>query len=195
MGRPRLPIGAHGRIRVYKLGPRRYRARAKFRDHDGVVREIERTGPCRAAAEIMVKTALRERGRAARDGEITGDTTVADLGELWLREFDRAVRLGRRSPTTAEAYRYRFERHVRDGIGALLVSRWRARFGGAARLDQAASGHERQSSCGLREIARRRGSWSSSFSAPPAENSRGVRSVAPAPRRKIMKSGCRGSRQ
>jgi integrase len=43
------------------------------------------------------------------------------LGELWLAEIDRAVRLGKRSPTTAQQYRYRFERHVRDGLGRLRV--------------------------------------------------------------------------
>ncbi|MEJ3652543.1 site-specific integrase [Actinomycetes bacterium KLBMP 9759] len=103
----------------------------QVRDHDGVLREVERTGPSRTGAEIRLKSALLERGRTVRDGEITGDTTVVALGELWLQEFDRAVRLGKRSPTTAEAYRYRFDRHVRNGIGALLVRELRT-----SRLDR-----------------------------------------------------------
>ncbi|HZG91311.1 MAG TPA: hypothetical protein VEZ42_13955, partial [Pseudonocardia sp.] len=53
--------------------------------------------------------------------EISGDTTVRTLGDAWLSEIDRAILLGKRSPTTAQAYRYRFERHVRDGIGELRV--------------------------------------------------------------------------
>jgi hypothetical protein len=72
-------------------------------------------------AENLLKVALRDRGRAARDGEITGDTSVRELGELWLSEIDRAVQLGKRSPTTAHQYRYRFDRHVRDGLGMVRV--------------------------------------------------------------------------
>lgn len=121
MARPPLPIGTHGRIRIYQLGPKRFRARTNYRDHDGVVRDVERTAQSRAAAENTLRVALRDRGRVTRDGEIDGDSTVAALGELWLAEIDRAVRLGKRSPTTAEAYRYRYNRHVRDGLGMLRV--------------------------------------------------------------------------
>jgi integrase len=121
MGRPPLPIGTHGQIRVYRLGPGRFRARAWIRDHDGVVRDIERTGTSRADAMNLLKVAARDRGRVTRDGEITGDSTVVALGALWLGEIDRAVAQGKRSPTTAHQYRYRFDRHVRDGIGQLRV--------------------------------------------------------------------------
>ncbi|MFE7200704.1 tyrosine recombinase XerC [Pseudonocardia alni] len=121
MARPPLPIGTHGRIRVYQLGQKRYRARTSYRDHDGVVRDVERTGPSRSGAENALRLALRDRGRVSQGGEVTRDSTVRELGELWLAEMDRAVRLGKRSPTTAEAYRYRWDRHVRDGVGMLRV--------------------------------------------------------------------------
>ena len=121
MARPPLPIGTHGRIRIYQLGPKRFRARTNYRDHDGVIRDVERTAQSRAAAENTLRAALRDRGRVSRDGEIDRDSTVRVLGELWLAEIDRAVQLGKRSPTTAEAYRYRWDRHVRDGLGSLRV--------------------------------------------------------------------------
>ncbi len=121
MARPPIPLGTHGRIRVEQLGPKRHRARAKVRDHDGVVREIERTARSATAAENLVKEAVRDRGRAGHDGDITGESTVRALGELWLAEIDRSVTLGKRSPTTAQQYRYRYERHIRDGIGALRI--------------------------------------------------------------------------
>jgi integrase len=121
MARPRLPLGTHGEIRVESVRSGRYRARAKVRDHDGVVREIERTATSRAAARARLVEAVRDRDRAARDGEITGESTVRALGELWLADIDRAVAQGKRSPTTAQQYRYRFNRHVRDGVGALRV--------------------------------------------------------------------------
>lgn len=121
MARPPLPLGTHGRIRVEKLGPKRFRARAKFRDHDGVVREVERTGSSATAAENLLKVAVRDRGRTGHDGDITGDSTVRALGELWLAEIERSVTMGKRSPTTAQQYRYRFERHIRDGLGSLRI--------------------------------------------------------------------------
>jgi integrase len=85
------------------------------------VRDVERTGPSISAAENLLKIALRDRGRGARDGEVTDDSTVRELGELWLAEIDRAVRPGKRSPTTAQQYRYRFDRHVRNGVGMLRL--------------------------------------------------------------------------
>jgi integrase len=121
MARPPIPLGTHGRIRVEHLGPKRFRARAKVRDHDGVVREIERTARSSTAAENLVKEVVRDRGRAGRDGDITAESTVRELGELWLAEIDRSVKLNKRSPTTAQQYRYRYERHIRDGIGALRI--------------------------------------------------------------------------
>jgi integrase len=121
MARPPLPIGTHGQIRLYRLAQRRWRARTKFRDHDGVVREVERTGTSRADAEQRLKLAVRDRGRATAAGEITGDTKVAALGTLWLAEINRAVAQGKRSPTTAHQYRYRFDRHVEGGLGQLRI--------------------------------------------------------------------------
>ena len=35
MGRPRLQIGTHGNIRTEQLGPKRWRARCRYRDFDG----------------------------------------------------------------------------------------------------------------------------------------------------------------
>lgn len=121
MARPPLPIGTHGRIRVYRLGTKRYRARTQIRDHDGVIRHVERIGTSDAGARQLLITALSERGRAARDGEITADSTVRELGALWLGEIERAVKLGKRSPNTLALYRLQYDRHVRDGVGRLRV--------------------------------------------------------------------------
>ena len=50
MARPPLPIGAWGKIRTEKLGPNRHCARARFRDYDGVTRDVQATGPTGPAA-------------------------------------------------------------------------------------------------------------------------------------------------
>lgn len=109
MARPPPLIGTHGRIRIYKLGPKRYRARTQFRDHDGVIRHVERVGSSSAGAEQTSLAALRDRGRATRSGEISADSTIRELGVLWLPEIERAVSLCKRSPNTLALYRLRFD--------------------------------------------------------------------------------------
>jgi hypothetical protein len=116
---------------VYRLGPKRYRARTQVRDHDGVIRDVERTGSSAAAAENLLRVAVRDRGRVVRNAEINGESTIQALGMHWLAEIDRLVAAGKRSPTTAQLYRYDFDRYVRDGIGALRV-----RELSVSRLDQ-----------------------------------------------------------
>lgn len=115
MGRPPLPLGTYGAIRVYELGPGRFRARAKYRDYDGVTRLVERVGTSRTGAKNNLKEALRDRGRAAHDGEVTADTTVAAVGELWLRDIDESDRAIR----TKVTYRDVWNRCLRPAVGAL----------------------------------------------------------------------------
>ena len=50
MGRPPLPVGTYGKIRVYEMGEKRYRACTLYRDYDGVTRPVERIGRSRTAA-------------------------------------------------------------------------------------------------------------------------------------------------
>ncbi|MEV6816488.1 site-specific integrase, partial [Micromonospora sp. NPDC051296] len=50
MARPELPIGTSGKIRTERLGPGRFRARVRFRDYDGVTRDIEVTNTTGPAA-------------------------------------------------------------------------------------------------------------------------------------------------
>lgn len=58
--------------------PARVRARAHFRDYDGVVRQVTKFGPSKAAAERALKLALRDR-MARGDSDIGSNTTVAVL--------------------------------------------------------------------------------------------------------------------
>src|SRR4051795_3910222 len=85
MARPPLPIGTWGNIRVEKLGANRYCARARFRDYDGKTRDVEATGPTGPAAIRALKEKLRDRV-APNDDEITRETYVSTLAELWIEE-------------------------------------------------------------------------------------------------------------
>jgi integrase len=117
VGRPPLPVGTHGKITVYEMGPNSYRARTRYRDYDGISRPVERVGRSRTAATNKLKEALRDRGRAALDGEITADTKVSAVAELWFRDVedsDRALR-------TKVTYRENWERHLKAAVGELRV--------------------------------------------------------------------------
>ena len=61
MARPPLPIGTWGNIRTEKLGPTRYCARARFRDHDGKTRDVEATDTTGPAAIRALRAKLRDR--------------------------------------------------------------------------------------------------------------------------------------
>ena len=61
MARPPLPLGTHGRIRIYRT-TNGYRARTMVRDYDGRTRQLERNDPTKTAAGTAVKIAVRDRG-------------------------------------------------------------------------------------------------------------------------------------
>jgi integrase len=117
MGRPPLPVGTYGRIKVDKLDERRFRARAKYRDYDGVTRKVERAGTSRTAAENNLKQALRDRAHVSADGEITARTKVTRLAELWLRDIDESDRAIR----TKITYRDVWERCLSASVGELRI--------------------------------------------------------------------------
>lgn len=115
MGRPPLPVGAHGKIRFYDLTTGGVRAMTKVRDADGVTRPVERSGKSRAAAERALKSHLRTR-QAPTGGEITADTRVEKLVERFLAETKR-----RRKGTTYDTYEMHARNHVVPALGQLRV--------------------------------------------------------------------------
>jgi integrase len=117
MGRPPLPVGTYGRIQVYPLSWGGFRARVRYRDYDGVTRHIERAGSSRTGAENNLKEALRDRARVSADGEITEQTKVSKLAELWLRDIDESDRAIR----TKITYRDTWNRCLAGPIGELRI--------------------------------------------------------------------------
>ncbi|WP_141581259.1 tyrosine recombinase XerC [Actinomadura sp. WMMA1423] len=117
MGRPPLPVGTAGKVRFQKLGPRRIRARASYRDHDGEVREITRYGTTQAAAERRLKEAIRDRVGPPAGGEITAETRLRDAAKLWQAEIAESETL---TPQTREIYERALDR-ILKALGGLLV--------------------------------------------------------------------------
>jgi integrase len=113
-GRPQLAPGTYGEIWVSSSG-KPYKARARFRDEDGVTRSVARFGQTKDAARRALRDALAER---ARSGRIDRDTTVRELAKLWLADVQGSDRAAR----TKEHYTYCVDRYVLPRIGSLRVS-------------------------------------------------------------------------
>ncbi|PTA43521.1 site-specific integrase [Micromonospora sp. RP3T] len=127
MARPELAIGTSGKIRIEKLGPRRFRARARFRDYDGITRDIEVTDTTGPAAERTLKVKLRDRATPT-DDEITRETRISALAELWVEEITAEQRI-------AQQTIHRYATSVRTSILPALGN-LRVREASVGRLDR-----------------------------------------------------------
>ncbi|MFY1632393.1 tyrosine-type recombinase/integrase [Solwaraspora sp. WMMB335] len=117
MARPELPIGTWGKIRTEKLGPNRYRARARFRDYDGKTRDIEATDTTGPAAERALKVKLRDR-TTPNDDEITRETRISRLAELWVEEITAEERI---APQTIHRYQTSLRASILPALGGLRI--------------------------------------------------------------------------
>lgn len=127
MARPPLPIGTWGAIRTEKLGPNRYCARTRFRDHDGKTRDVEATDTTGPAAIRALKVKLRDRV-TPNDDEITRDTHVSVLARLWLDEITAEERV---TPQTISRYEISVRVSIEPALGELRI-----REATAGRLDR-----------------------------------------------------------
>jgi hypothetical protein len=117
VARPPLAVGRFGKIGFLKIGSGSVRARAKFRDYDGVVRLVARYGPTRAKAEAALREALRDRGTPVKDAIHRGGR-VTQLAAAWLADIE-----GRElSASTKEVYADIAHRHVVPALGALRLN-------------------------------------------------------------------------
>ena len=117
MPRQPLPLGTWGRITRTEVEPGRWRARAKYRDLDGVTRRFERFGPSGAKAEAALTTYLRDRRRQSGGDTLTADSKVSDLLDDWLKNADD----GSRRPQTLGDYRSAIDGHIKPGIGQVRI--------------------------------------------------------------------------
>ncbi|MGH3795180.1 MAG: site-specific integrase [Pseudonocardiaceae bacterium] len=103
MGRPPLPVGTAGEVRVYPVRDG-FRARCLVRDYDGKIRELERSGPSAAKAKARLREAIRDRHRVDADAEITSETKLAEVVRIWLVDLRAEVAAGEKSPGTEQLY-------------------------------------------------------------------------------------------
>jgi hypothetical protein len=117
MARPELPIGTWGNIRTEKLGPNRFCARARFRDRDGKTRDVEATAATGPAAVRALKVKLRDRATPT-EGEITRETRISTLAELWIEEITAEERV---VPQTIDRYRGSLRTAILPAVGNLRI--------------------------------------------------------------------------
>lgn len=135
MARPRTPISSHGAILVQAVayvdgepGTRRrlvviddpppkhrlWRARSRHRFDDGRLRQVERMGTSKAAAEHALKSALTSI-KAASGSDTKRETRLQDLADRFLAsKADRA-------PRTIEAYAHSIETVIKPRIGDVSI--------------------------------------------------------------------------
>ena len=105
MGRPGLVLGTAGTVRIYPA-LNGYKAVTRYRDWDGKVRQVKRHGATKGAARRNLAAAIRDRSSGGSRTEITGETRLAVLSEVWFEEIQ-----GRDlSPSTVQAYRDRLDK-------------------------------------------------------------------------------------
>lgn len=116
MPRQPLAIGHHGKISRKEQSSGLWRASCRYRDDDGITRQVTATGRTGAAAERRLLKSLDNRG-AAGSAELTSESRIRDLAPIWWEEFtdrDRAV-------NTRIRYKDILDRIVLPGIGAWQI--------------------------------------------------------------------------
>lgn len=114
MARPPLDVGTYGKISTRLQPNGRWRAEARFRDHDGVTRLVGKVGDSEAKAIRSLKQEFAGRQHGAG---LTSNARFREAGELWLAEVKR-TRVG----STWDRYRGRLHNGVLPDLGELRLS-------------------------------------------------------------------------
>jgi integrase len=121
MSRPPLPVGTHGKITVYEVGPLNYRARCRYRDFDGRVYEVERYGTSPPKSVRRLKEALRDWTAPAGGDAITGESKFHQIAAIWMAELESDADSDIRSWGTVGTYRNRLSTIILPAVGELRM--------------------------------------------------------------------------
>src|SRR3954469_8821094 len=115
VGRPPLPLGTYGKILFLAQPSGQVKARVKFRDFDGRVRQVGRVALSRAAAERALKADLANRQAVSSGVALTGATRMTALADAWI-EADHGWSTG-----TQRTYRSVVNKQVKPAFGQLCI--------------------------------------------------------------------------
>ncbi len=116
-----LPIGAHGHIKTKQLATKSWQAQCRFRDVDGVIRQVKRTGRSRSAAENDLQAALAQRSLPTGAGALGPESKVREAAELWFAQRQDELDEGDLAPGTLRVYRSAWRNHVGPALGELRL--------------------------------------------------------------------------
>lgn len=116
--RPPLPLGTWGKIKRQKVQNGRWRSFARYRDTDGITRQVEAWGKTGAAAERALVSALKDR-QAPTDSDISRSIRLSELSVIWFDEIEHNGRAGRR---TIDGYKYTYDSVVAPALGGLRLN-------------------------------------------------------------------------
>lgn len=136
MARPPLPIGTFGEISTKEVRKGVHRAWTRFRDFDGITRQVTATAGSAAAAQRELKAKIADRSAPAGD-LINADMSIAQVADIWLLMY-RAE--GHSADATADEYRRVIENVINPAIGNV-----RLREATAGRLERLIKAQETQS--------------------------------------------------
>ncbi len=122
MARPPLPIGTWGTITTKEVRPGVFRARARFRDADGMTRSVTSTGRTSAAARRELRQTFADRAAPAGD-LISPEMRLQAVAEIWLALLGSERHI---EQTTIDEYRRVVERVLNDALGSMRLREARA---------------------------------------------------------------------
>lgn len=128
-GRPQLDIGTHGEITVQPEGDK-FMATARFRDSDGVTRQVRARADTEAKAKAALRTKLRDRKKRCGADDMTNESTLRELCEAWLdtleprRRSVTGTRKNSLTDETVEKYTDLIQRLIIPSVGSLRLREW-----------------------------------------------------------------------
>ncbi|MDS0137578.1 MULTISPECIES: site-specific integrase [unclassified Amycolatopsis] len=120
MGRQPMPIGTAGTIRHTRTSTG-WRAKVRYRGHDGVIRDLSRSGKTKAAADRALKLALAQALQTTSGGEFTARSRFREVAAPWLARQERRAEAGERAAGTIDNYRSILNNRVLPALGELQL--------------------------------------------------------------------------
>lgn len=117
MARLPIPMGNWGAIRTERTTPHSWRARAYYRDMDGVLRLVEARGSSSAVARRNIQIKLKER-QTPRYGIVSATDRINKLIEVFLVELEASDKADR----TKDKYSYCVKKYIQPALGSVRIS-------------------------------------------------------------------------
>lgn len=121
MARRPLPPGTHGEITAKQISAKRWEARCRFRQADGTYIRPRRVGTGKEDAKEQLRKALVKLAEEVRGGEISRDSRMRHIYDLWVADLDFKVKTGDLKANSAYRYKGWVQNWVLPRVGQLTA--------------------------------------------------------------------------